>query len=278
MDSESSISTSSSEPRTPTSTSDTNPSASPAVPLSSERPTPGSFRYMPYGTRLNWCSKQNPGNPGGHPVLILSWEAPDSTLVRVLFTTTKDVVGCTSAKSWACNYVPLEGQLHPWRDAIPLVQGCVAFPKPTSINVSTEYVVDWRDLEDVKFTSPDMFAPCLSAEVLDKLEGYVDQPCADSRAPWKIVPPRVQAREMVRLNYSTPAAPAPGLAPTPVSVAAPVAVPVAILAPVPTQETTQAYVPPFCRSDYLSPMVAVVNPIAPWQYVHPAYRYTSWWS
>lgn len=168
------------------------------VPLAPERPDPGSFRYLPYGTQWTWCSKENPGDPRGHYVLVLPCEDPDPANVNVVFVTTKDVVECTSAKSWACMYVPFEGQLHPWRDAIPLAQGCVAFPKPSSINVDSIYSVAWRDLEDVNFTSPGMRAPCLPAEVLDELTGYVWRPKADINTPYKIVPPKVQAKNRAR--------------------------------------------------------------------------------
>ncbi|KAG9739496.1 hypothetical protein KCU73_g9467, partial [Aureobasidium melanogenum] len=199
------------------------PAAAP-LPLCQEGPVPGTFMFLPRGAPWEDESLKTPGgDPTGHPVLILPSEDLEPPFVRVVFATTKDIVGYTNSRKWACNYLPLEGQSHPWRDAIPLAQGCVAFPKPSSINVSSKYVVAWTVLEDVNFTSPGMLAPCLSAEALVRLVEYVKFSEADMKAPWKIVPPKVQARIMAMAMGATASRPAPVPVAAPVTTMAPVA-------------------------------------------------------
>jgi hypothetical protein len=208
----------------------------------SGRPAPGSFKFMPQGTKIIWCSSETPGSPWTQPVLVLPSEDQDSDIVRVLLCTTKDVVRNCKADTWGRNYVPLEGHSHPWRKAIPLTQGC--FRKGTSLNVTTEYKVRWRDLEDVNSRSSDRHDLCLSAETLSKVSAYVNAPYADRPAPFV-------SRSPVRLSP-----------------------PVAVPAPVPTQGTARKSVPPQRRQSNgmnraLSPTAAEFKP-------HPAHSEVSW--
>lgn len=208
----------------------------------SERPAPGSVKFMPQGTKIIWCSNKNHGRPWDHPVLVLPSEDQDSDIVRLLFCTTKDVVGNCKADTWGCNYVPLEGHLHPWRKAILLAQGC--FKKGTSLNVTTEYKVRWRDLEDVNSRSSDRPDLCLSSETLSKVSAYVNAPYADKLVPF--------------------------VSRSPVRASAPVAVP----APVPTQGTARKYVPPQRRQ--ANGMNRALLPTAAEFKPHPAHSEVSW--
>jgi hypothetical protein len=228
---------------TPTGSTPPPPPAHPAP----ERPVPGAFRYMPPRTDFK-CSQKEPGEPDGHPVLILPYEGLAPELVRVLFATTKDVVGSCNVKSWGCNFLPLEGQLHPWREAIPLALG--SFQKDTSINVSSVYEVRWRDLVLLNSSSVDRPDLRLSAETVDKVVEFVKRPKADIKTPWKTRAPvtnstapskvSVAPASLAMLDPILPTAPAlPVRDPLPVSVA--------VLAPVLTQVTVQKYVVPALR-------------------------------
>lgn len=264
---------SSQEHLSPVSTPATTPPGSPTTvspainhPAStSERPVPGSFKFLPKGTELIWCSRENPGSPWNHPALILPSEGSDPDLVTVLFTTTKDVVLYSKCQKWACNYVPLKGQSHPWREAVPLAQG--SFEKATSINVTTVYKVHWQKLQEIDFESPDGLSPSLSAEALQRVMEYVKNPEADkSDARRRPTTPQHTAPVM------QPAAPV--VLPTPATHSVPVHSHSAVLATVPTQGAAQKYVPPYRRQ--ANGMNGKHSPPAPVSKLHPVYRSTSW--
>lgn len=283
---EASPSSSSQEHLSPVSTPATTPAGSPTTispavnfPAStSERPVTGSFKFLPRGTELVWCSKENPGSPWNHPVLVLPDEDPHPDLVTVLFATTKDVVSYCKSKKWGCNYVPIEGQSHPWREAIPLAQG--SFEKATSMNVTTVYRVHWQDLQEINVESPDGLSPSLSAEALQRVMEYVKAPIADINAPWS--PTFVQpTASMVRLAAPCDNSAAPAVqvsldpvSPAPATHSAPVLAPVAVLATVPTQGTAQKYVPPHLRQ--ANGMTRVLSPTAPIFILHPVHYCRSW--
>ena len=277
---------SSKEHLSPVSTPATTPTGSPTtvspaidhLASTSERPVPGSFKFLPRGTELIWCSSEKPGSPGNHPALVLPSEDSDPDLVTVLFTTTKDVVFYCNSPKWACNYLPLEGQSHPWREAVPLAEG--SFKKATSINVTTVYKVRWRDLEETNFKSSDGLAPCLSAETLEKVMKYVKTPEADKFTPWKTTVPQLTAfKEQSAASFNNSAAPAmqaspDPVSPTPATHSVPVLPPVAVLATVPTQGTAQKYVPPHLRQ--ANGMNRMLWPPAPVLHLHPVHCSTSW--
>jgi len=249
------------------------PTISPAIhhlASTPERPAPGSFKFLPEGTELIWCSSKRPGSPWKHPVLVLPSEDLDSDIVRVLFATTVDTVDRFKARSWACNYVPIEGQQHPWREALPLAQG--AFKRATSINVTTVYKVRWQDLQEINIKSAGGLAPCLSAETLEKVVEYVVAPEADIFTPLGTTTAPMVGSEAPFNTSITPAVEASlGLVlPTPASAADPVAA----LAPVPPQGTAQLYVPPQLRQ--ANGMNRMLSPTAPAFNLHPVHRSVSW--
>lgn len=268
---EASSASSSQEQLSPVSTPATTPSGShatvsPAInhPAStSERPVPGSFKFLPRGTELIWCSREDPGSPWNHPALVLPSEDSDPDLVTVLFTTTKDVVHHSKSPRWARNYVPLKGQSHPWREAVPLAQG--SFEKATSINVTTVYKVHWQELQKIDFESPDGLPPSLSAEALQRVMEYVKNPEADKSTAWS---PTVAQYTAPMMRPAAPVLSAP--ATHSVSEHSPSAV----LATVPTQCTAQKYVPPHLRQ--ANGMNRVLSPTAPVLKLHPAHCSASW--
>jgi hypothetical protein len=251
----------------------TPPDSRAATPQAPERPAPGSFRFMPYGTVLVWCSQRNPGSPWNHPVLVLPGEDLDSELVRVVFTTTKDVVEYCTAKTWGCNYLPLEGQLHPWREAIPFSLG--SLKKNSSLNITTVYIVHWRDLEILNSSSADRPDLRLSAETVDKVITYVNAPYADIHTPLRTTAP---ANDSAALSNDsvTPASPTAldPVLPTFAALSVRDPVPAAALAPVSAQGTTQKYVPPHLRQ--ASSMDSTLRPTAPEFQPHPALRSGPW--
>jgi hypothetical protein len=241
---------SSQEPQSPVSTPATTPTGSPPPPPppAPERPVPGTFRHMPRGTRIVKCSQKVEGDPYNHPVLILPHDGLAPELVRVVFVTSKDVVGSCNVKSWGCMYLPLEGQLHPWRDAIPLALG--SFKKDSSINVTSVYEVHWRDLEPLDTRTVDRLDLRLSAETVDKVMEFVKRPRADIKTPWKTrapvanstAPSKVSAApaSLAKFDPVLPTAPA-------LPVRDPLPAPVAVLAPVLIQVTALPYVVPALR-------------------------------
>jgi hypothetical protein len=262
---------SSQENLSPVSTPATSPPKSRATtPQAAERPLPGQFMFMPPGTEIVWSSQANPGSPGQHPVLVLSDEDPDSDLVRVAFATTKDVVSCCTARSWGCNYVPLEGQVHPWREAIPLAQG--AFRRATSINVTTVLKVRWSDLDTLDARTVDGL-PRLSAEALGTVMSYVNAPKADISTAWSTTAPADNSAAHSS-DLVAPASVLPTFAALSIRDPVPVPVLAAILAPVPAQGTAQKYVPPHLRQ--AKSMDSNLRPTAPEFQPRPTLRSGSW--
>ncbi|KEQ75294.1 hypothetical protein M436DRAFT_61713 [Aureobasidium namibiae CBS 147.97] len=228
-----------------------------------ERPAPGAFKFLPEGTELIWRSTTEPGSPWKHPVLVLPSEDLDSDFVRVLFATTTDIVDRFKARRWGCNYVLIEGQQHPWREALPLAQG--AFGRATSIDVTTVYKVRWQDLQEINIKSADGLAPCLSAETLERVVEYVKAPVADMFTP-------LRGSETPFNTSITPAVQASldPVLPTP----APGTDPVAALAPVSPQGTGPKYVAPHLRQ--ANGLKRKLSPTAPVFKLHPAHCNASW--
>jgi hypothetical protein len=241
---------SSQEPQSPVSTPATTPTGSPPPPPppAPERPVPGTFRYMPRKARIVKWSQKVKGEPENHPVLILPHEGLAPELVRVVFATSVDVVGKCKAKKWGCMYLPLEGQLHPWRDAIPLALG--SFKKDSSINVTSVYEVHWRDLETLDSRTVDRPDLCLSDETFDKVTEFVKKPEADINTPWRTRATVVEstAPSQVSVAPASPAMRDPVLPTAPaLPVRDPLPVSVAVLAPVIAQVTAEKYVVPARR-------------------------------
>ncbi|KAG9557396.1 hypothetical protein KCU71_g11458, partial [Aureobasidium melanogenum] len=168
------------EPRSPISAPAAAPSEATAaaaapVPLCREPPAPGTFMFLPIGAP--WESgSSSPGDPTGHPVLVLPATDDDPEKVQILFTTTKDIMGNYRSKRWGDNYLPLGNQVHPWREPVDL---CGSFPRPTSLNITSEYKVPWKCLEDLTVNGSGVPAPRLSPQGLEKVNKFVQSPHSD---------------------------------------------------------------------------------------------------
>ncbi|KAG9604279.1 hypothetical protein KCU77_g4479, partial [Aureobasidium melanogenum] len=189
---EASFSSAALEPRSPISTPAVAPSeatvaapepaaaAAAPVPLYQKRPAPGTFMFLPIGAPWESCST-SPGDPTGHPVLVFPATNDDPEKVKVLFTTTKDIKENCKARSWGENYLPLGNQVHPWREPVAL---CGSFPRPTSLNITSEYTVPWSCLEDLTVSGSGVPAPCLSPQGLEKVNEFVKCPRFDKNIRW----------------------------------------------------------------------------------------------
>ncbi|KAG9561521.1 hypothetical protein KCU71_g9873, partial [Aureobasidium melanogenum] len=156
------------------------PAAAP-LPLCQEPAAPGTFMFLPRDAPLVYCSTQDAGDPRGHPVLVLPFETYHPELVQVVFTTTKDIKKNCRARTWGENYLPLGNQEHPWREPVALWG---SFPKPTSLNVTSRYIVPWRCLEDLTINGPGVPAPCLSLQGLEEVYNFVKYPRFDKNIRW----------------------------------------------------------------------------------------------
>ncbi|KAH0372168.1 hypothetical protein KCU65_g1368, partial [Aureobasidium melanogenum] len=167
------------------------------LPLCQERPAPGTFMFLPTGAPWK-SSSLSPGDPTGHPVLVLPATDDDPEKVQILFTTTKDIMGNYKARRWGENYLPLGNQEHPWREPVAL---CGSFPRPTSLNVTSKYNVPWRCLEDLAVNGSGVPAPCLSSQGLEKVREFVESPHSDYTTP-KLRAPVASAKCETSVPYT----------------------------------------------------------------------------
>ncbi|THW02904.1 hypothetical protein D6C89_10420 [Aureobasidium pullulans] len=149
-----------------------------------QRPSPGSIWFMPLGTPVLFATEAVCGQPGNHPVLVLP-DHPSSPFVNVLFLTTINTVQRCNKKDWASNYLPIEEQLHPFRDPVSLASGSATLRSPSSINVGCVYTVERDCLRELNFRNPSSGAPTLSEAAMETVLHYTANKFHDHDAPWK---------------------------------------------------------------------------------------------
>ena len=88
-------------------------------------------------------------------------------------------------KDWASNYLPIEEQLHPFRDPVSLAPGSATLRSTSSINVGCVYTVQRDCLRELNFRNPSSGAPTLSEAAMETVLHYVANKFHDHDAPWK---------------------------------------------------------------------------------------------